>query len=142
MASDLDKEVTRYLTWPSHSDIEVTKSLLMMWITEYDNNENYNWAIELKEKGCIIGSLALMSIDNHNENCEIGYCIGKEWWNKGIMTEAFSEVINFAFKEVGFERITGRHHVDNIASGSVMKKCGLKYESRIVAMSFCEPRSW
>lgn len=103
----------------------------MMWITEYDNNENYNWAIELKEKGCIIGSLALMNIDNHNENCEIGYSIGKEWWNKGIMTEAFSEVIKFAFKEVGFERITGRHHVDNIASGSVMKKCGLIYEGTL-----------
>lgn len=40
-------------------------------------------------------------------------------------------MINFAYKEVGFERITGRHHVDNIASGRVMEKCGLKYEGTL-----------
>lgn len=30
-----------------------------------------------------------------------------------------------------FERITGRHHVDNAASGRVMEKCGLKYEGTL-----------
>jgi ribosomal-protein-alanine N-acetyltransferase len=48
-----------------------------------------------------------------------------------IEAEAFSWVIKFAFKELVFERITGRHHVDNIASGRVMQKCGLKYEGTL-----------
>ena len=48
-----------------------------------------------------------MNIDNNIENCDIGYCISKAFWNKGMTTEAFSAVINFAFKEVGFERISG-----------------------------------
>jgi [ribosomal protein S5]-alanine N-acetyltransferase len=126
-----DDEVTRYLSWPTHSDIEVSKKVLKMWIDEYSSQENYNWAIEIKENGSVIGSIALMNIDNNIENCEIGYCVSKSCWNKGIMTEAFSTVINFAFKEPGFERITGRHHVDNAASGRVMEKCGLKYEGTL-----------
>jgi hypothetical protein len=48
-----------------------------------------------------------------------------------LQNEAFSALINFAFKEVGFERITGRHHVDNSASGRVMEKCGLQYEGTL-----------
>ncbi len=126
-----DDEVTRYLSWQTHSDIEVSKKILKMWIDEYSTQENYNWAIEIKENESVVGSIALMNIDNNIENCEIGYCISKTFWNKGIITEAFSAVIHFAFRELGFERITGRHHVDNAASGRVMEKCGLKYEGTL-----------
>lgn len=123
-----DPEVTKYLSWPTHSNVEVSEKVLKMWIESYKNVESYEWAVELKESKQVIGSISLMNIDNNIQNCEIGYCIGKAFWNKGIVTEAFSTIINFAFKELGFERITGRHHIDNHASGRVMEKCGLKYE--------------
>jgi ribosomal-protein-alanine N-acetyltransferase len=126
-----DDEVTRYVSWPTHSNIEVSKKLLAMWIDEYSSQENYNWAIELKENGSVVGSIGLLNIDNNIENCEIGYCISRALWNKGITTEAFSAVINFTLNELGFERITGRHNVDNVASGRVMEKCGLKYEGTL-----------
>ena len=121
-----DAEVTRYLTWTTHSSIEVSKKVLEMWIDEYSSQENYNWAIEMKENRNVVGSIGLMNIDNNIGNAEIGYCISRAFWNKGITTEAFSAVIEFAFKQVGFERITGRHQVDNVASGRVMEKCGLQ----------------
>lgn len=126
-----DDIVTRYVSWQTHSDIEVSKNLLKMWSAEYSSQENYNWAIEIKENRSVVGSIGLMNIDNNIENCEVGYCIGRAFWNKGITTEAFLAVINFAFKEVVFERITGRHHVDNVASGRVMEKCGLQYEGTL-----------
>jgi ribosomal-protein-alanine N-acetyltransferase len=126
-----DDEVTKFVSWQTHSDIEVSEKIINMWIDECRNTDNYNWAIEIKDNGSVIGTIALMNIDNNIENCEIGYCISKAFWNKGITTEAFSAIIKFAFKEVGFERITGRHHVDNAASGRVMEKCGLKYEGTL-----------
>ena len=126
-----DEEVTRCLTWPTHGSIDITKKVIGMWIEEYKNLEYYQWAIELKESRSVIGSISLMSIDNHNENCEVGYCIGKAFWNRGIVTEAFSKVIEFAFDELGFQRITARHQADNTASGKVMEKCGLKYEGQL-----------
>lgn len=123
-----DPEVTKYLTWPNHSDIEVTIRILKMWMDSYKNIDFYHWAIELKETKQVIGSISLINIDDYNENCEIGYCLGKEFWNFGITTEAFSSIIEYAFNQLGFKRITGKHHVCNLASGRVMKKCGLKYE--------------
>ena len=126
-----DSNVTKYLTWPNHGSIDVSKEVLKTWINSYNNIENYQWAIELKESRSVIGSLSLMNIDNHNENCEIGYCLGKRFWNKGIMTEVFLRIIEFAFCEVGFQRITGRHEVDNSASGRVMEKCDMKYEGTL-----------
>lgn len=126
-----DEEVAKYMRWKAHSDIRGTQKIVEMWVAGYSNIENYNWALEFKQTGYVIGYISLLNVDNYNENCEIGYCIGKLWWNKGIVTEAFSEVIKFAFKEIGFERITGRHLVENKASGRVMEKCGLVYEGTL-----------
>lgn len=126
-----DTEVTKYLTWATHSSMEVSKEIINIWINDYNNIDSYQWAIELKESGRVIGSISLMNIDHHNENCEIGYCIGKAFWKKGIVTEACLAIIDLAFKEIGFQRIMGRHDVENQASGRVMEKCGLKYEGTL-----------
>lgn len=126
-----DEEVTKYLTWPAHNSVEISKKVIKIWIENYEDIEYYHWAIELKETHELIGTISLMNVDNHNENCEVGYCMSKEYWGKGIMTEVFSKIIKFAFEEVDFKRITARHDIFNIASGKVMEKCGLKYEGTL-----------
>lgn len=130
-----DDEVTKYLTWPTHSDVFVTKTILQMWVDGYNDQEFYQWAIELKESGEVIGSLSLFGINNHDENAEVGYCIGREYWNKGIVSEAFNALIKLAFEEIGFARLTARHDVLNPASGRVMEKCGLTYEGTLRKIS-------
>ena len=62
---------------------------------------------------------------------EIGYCIGRPWWNRGITSEALSAVINFMFDQVGANRVQAKHDVNNPHSGLVMKKCGMKYEGTL-----------
>ena len=72
-----------------------------------------------------------MTVDDLWKNCEVGYCIGHDFWNKGITSEALSAVIQFLFEEVGLHRIMAKHDVENPASGEVMKKCGMTYEGRL-----------
>jgi len=123
-----DNDVTKHLTWSTHKDIETSKKVISMWESDYGNPEYYQWAIEIKETSQVVGDISFLHINNNLEMCEIGYCIGKKYWNKGIVTEAFKELIRFSFHEIKFNRITGRHHTDNPASGKVMEKCALKYE--------------
>ena len=59
---------------------------------------------------------------------EIGYCIGRAYWNKGIVSEALTRLIIFFFDEVGANRVMARHDINNPASGAVMKKCGMQFE--------------
>ena len=123
-----DDEVTRYLSWPTHKDIAISQKVIDSWLPNYESPKYYHWAIRIKESGAPIGSIALVAIDDGIEMCEIGYCIGRSFWNKGMMTEALQAVIAFCFHEVGFNRVIARHHVGNSASGKVMQKCGMKYE--------------
>lgn len=126
-----DPEVSKFLTWPTHASVEVTKSLVTDWITRYENPNYYNWVIELKENGEVIGNISGVEVIEKIEAIEIGYCMGKAWWGRGIMPEALRAVMNYLFEEVGMNRVCARHDVNNPKSGRVMQKAGMMYEGTL-----------
>ena len=123
-----DPEVTRFLTWPVHTGVDVTRALLQAWIARYEDGGSYNWAIELKETGSVIGNISVVHTVEALEQAEIGYCMGKAFWGRGIMPEALRAVLDYLFDTAGFRRITARHDVNNPKSGRVMAKAGMLKE--------------
>lgn len=123
-----DPEVTKYLTWGAHESEEVTKTLLADWEKQYENNDYYQWGIELKSLGEVIGTISVVSTKESTDEAHIGYCIGRGWWHQGIMTEALGAVIMFLFNEVKCNRIVACYDTNNPHSGDVMKKCGMQFE--------------
>lgn len=124
-----DPEVTKYLPWTPHESVQVTRSLLEDWISQYDKDDYYHWTIVLKENSEEpIGSISAVQKDDAIKMVHIGYCIGKKWWKQGITSEALAALIKFFFEEVGINRIELRHDPRNPNSGKVMMKCGLQYE--------------
>ncbi len=123
-----DPEVTRFLTWPPHGSVEVTKQVIQSWVLDYETPSSYQWCITLKESGEPIGSIGVVNQKEKAKASEIGYCIGRAYWHQGYTSEALKAVMEYLLTEVGFERIESRHDPKNPHSGDVMKKCGLVYE--------------
>ncbi len=130
-------EVTKFLTWPTHADIEDTRELLRGWIADYQKADFYNWAIELREVGEVIGNISVVCVKEKIGCAELGYCIGSDWWGFGIMPEAGKTVIRYLFEEVGFNRIAAAHDRNNPKSGRVMQKIGMTYEGMLRKAGFC-----
>ncbi|CUX26770.1 GNAT family N-acetyltransferase [Clostridium sp. C105KSO13] len=127
-----DKEVTKYLTWPSHKDLEISTAIIKEWVDSYKECDFYQWAIILKEESDFpIGSIGVTHIDERVSVAQVGYCIGRKWWHKGITTEALSAIIEFLFDSVDIQRIEARHDPENTNSGAVMKKAGMMYEGTL-----------
>ena len=123
-----DDNVTRYITWPTHKDIEETRRVVEGYVNDSARDNYYHWCIVLKETNEAVGSIGAFRLYDDLKLFEIGYCIGKKFWNKGITTEAMKALIKFFFEDVGVNRIEARHDVKNPASGRVMIKSGLKFE--------------
>lgn len=123
-----DSEVTKYLTWPGHESVEVTKCVISNWISFYDNENQYQWCIAKKENDEPIGSISVVNFNEKTESFEIGYCIGRAYWHQGITSEALAAVMKYLLDEVGARRIEAAHDTRNPHSGAVMQKCGLRYE--------------
>ena len=123
-----DDEVTKFLTWPTHKNDDITLMVITDWMEQYSKDDYYQWAIELKDIHEVIGSMACTDVYENINAVDIGYCIGKKWWNQGITSQALSMVIKFLFDEVDFNRIDAYHDPENPHSGMVMKKAGMQYE--------------
>ncbi len=125
-----DPEVTKFMTWEAYKDVSDVRSYIQSCIENY-KDEEYYWVIEFKQTKQVIGTISVVKMREDTACANIGYCIGRDYWHKGITTEAFSRVIRFLFEEVGLNRIEATHDVNNPHSGGVMKKCGLKYEGTL-----------
>ena len=124
-------EVTKFLTWPTHSSVEISHRVLVDWMGQYCQENYYQWAIVPKSLGQPIGSIAVVRINEQTACLELGYCIGRNWWHQGFTSEALSALIEFFFAQVGANRIEARHDVNNPHSGAVMKKCGMTCEGTL-----------
>lgn len=84
------------------------------------------WAVIEKESGKIIGHCGLNYV-KQNDEVEVLYGFGKEYWGLGYATEAAKAALSFGFEKIGLYRIVAFAKIDNIASRRVIEKIGLKY---------------
>jgi ribosomal-protein-alanine N-acetyltransferase len=105
------------------------------WISKHQNqfakNEAVVLAITLAETKTLIGAVSLLNIYQEHENAELGYWIGEPYWQKGYCTEAVKAILNFGFESLKMHRIYAVHYAENIASGRVLLKSGMKHEGLI-----------
>ncbi|MCR5503844.1 MAG: GNAT family N-acetyltransferase [Lachnospiraceae bacterium] len=124
-----DPEVTRFLSWPTHPDMEFTRSLLTEWTGYYDDGGTYNWGITVRGDDHVIGSIAVVERDERTCTVELGYCLGRAYWGREIMAEALKAVIRYLFDgEKDLNRIIATHDVRNEKSGRVMLKSGMHFD--------------
>jgi len=95
------------------------------YLTAYQEN-NRLFAIRLKETGRLIG--ILISFDENEDSCEIGYGIGSGYWGHGYATEAVSRFLEYLLYEKGFGTVYASFFTGNDASRHVMEKCGMTYD--------------
>ncbi len=124
-----DPAVTRYVTWPTHKNVEETERIVENWVRQTAADPSfYQWAVELKSLGEPIGSIAVAHLYEDVAGAELGWCLGKPWWGQGIMPEAAEAVIAFLFERAGFHRVAARYDARNEKSGRVMQKLGMVRE--------------
>jgi RimJ/RimL family protein N-acetyltransferase len=81
-------------------------------------------AVEWKETGEIIGRTGPQYHRAWLHDPEVGWSIDPAWWGRGIATEAGRASIDWAFDELGFERVVSITTEENVASRRVMEKLG------------------
>lgn len=119
-----DEEINTYLPWFTLKSLEEAKTFFAERYEEiYRQPLGYRYAICLKNDNVPIGYVNVSVDDNH----DLGYGLRKEFWHKGIVTEASRAVVEQVKKD-GFLYITATHDIKNPRSGGVMKQLGMSYK--------------
>jgi RimJ/RimL family protein N-acetyltransferase len=90
-----------------------------------------HWAIK-NENDELIGGIGFHSkYGKHSHKDEIGYWLGKPFWNKGIMTDVVKKVCEIGFEEFNLTRIEAMVFNRNTASKKVLYKAGFVLEGTL-----------
>ena len=119
-----DPEVNTFLPWFPIETMEEAKTLYEeAYAREYRKPRGYRYAVCLKNDNVPVGYVHVST----DESYDLGYGLRKEFWHKGIMTEAAEAVVR-QLREDGFSYITATHDVRNTHSGDLMRRLGMNYQ--------------
>ena len=113
--------------WMPHRSPEESRIVLERFI-----ESKRNLAIELKESGKVIGSVGLQSIAKRElfepyeslPGRELGYILAREYWGRGLMSEALKAAIWYCFEETECEFLLLNFYKINHRSEKIAKKFG------------------
>ena len=121
-----DPEIVKYLHEPTLKTVEDAEKILHdIILPQYKNNLG-RWAIHTKDNMDFIGWCGLKYRPELDE-IDLGYRLMQKAWGKGFATEAAQHSLDFGFKTLDLKLITGRAHIENIASIKVLEKIGMDF---------------
>ena len=122
-----DPEVTKYLQWAPHPDVAATRRVITEKLNVGDDERT--WAIELRHSGEIIGLASARRPVRHS--VEVGYCLGRRWWGKGLMAEALEMLLTALCDDRRVYRVWATCSVDNDRSARLLERAGFVLEGRL-----------
>lgn len=118
------EEVNKFLPWYPMKNLEETKRFYEeKYAAVYSEPQGYAYAICLKSDNYPIGYIKVDISDSY----DLGYGLRKEFWHKGIVSEAAQALVE-QLKKDGIPYITATHDINNPRSGGVMKRIGMEYK--------------
>lgn len=122
-----DEDVGPMAGWLPHKNKKESEDILNRFILG-----KKTFAIVFEGK--VIGSFGIEKYDEillpelKELSCrEIGFVLSKDYWGRGLMTEAAKEVIKYLFEKEALDAIVCTHFVQNRRSARVQEKCGFEY---------------
>lgn len=122
-----DPDVGPIAGWPPHNNVQESLEIIK---NVFSGAECY--AICEKENGAAIGAIELIlnghtDLTERDDECELGYWLGKPFWGRGYMPEAATELIRHAFEDLGMTTVWCGYYDGNSKSKRVQEKVGFVY---------------
>ena len=122
-----DPDVGPIAGWPPHKSVEESLDVIR---NVFNGKECY--AICEKENGKAIGAIELKlnghtDMTERDDECELGYWLGKPFWGRGYMPEAAREILRHGFEDIGMNTIWCGYYDGNLKSKRVQEKVGFRY---------------
>lgn len=121
-----DPQVGPAAGWPPHTDVENSRQIIrhVLCVPE-------TYAVCLKT-GEVIGSVGLKRKGNtdmthRDDECELGYWIGRPFWGQGMIPEACQALLRHGFENLGMHAIWCGYYEGNQKSRRVQDKLGFVY---------------
>ena len=119
-----DAEVTRYLAFRPHRDLEDTRQAIERFLEGWRSGKSYAWLIFRRDDEALVGAIAA----REDQGINLGYLIARPFWRQGFMSEALGAVVEWAFAQPGIFRVWAVCDLENEASAGILEANGFHQE--------------
>ncbi|CAN5706342.1 MAG: GNAT family N-acetyltransferase [Rubrobacter sp.] len=128
-----DAEVACYQSWDSLDEREARAFIREMESAQPGvPGEWFQFAIESKETGDLVGDCALRVAEHEPYGAEIGFTLAREYQGRGLASEAVSRLLDYAFDVLGLHRVVAIADCRNAPSVALLERLGLRREGHFV----------
>ena len=120
------EETNRYVADDPVKNMEEAKLLFDIYIKPKPHL--FRLGLFLKDTGEPIGTIGLYGVKTEDFRAILGFDLLKEFWGQGYMTEAGKALVDYAFRDMGLNRIQASADADNLRSIAVIERLGMKKE--------------
>ena len=124
-------EVTRFLLWTPHVNIDSTKGYIESIDRRYMRGLYGDWAVALKGNDRMIGTCGYANVDSSNLHCEIGYVQNPDYCGRGYMTEAVKAILALTFETLEFNSAELRIMQGNERSAKLAERVGFRLDRTV-----------
>ncbi|MGM0896509.1 MAG: GNAT family N-acetyltransferase [Bacillota bacterium] len=121
-------EVTKYYGMSSLTEISDAEKIIESFRQTFESNRGIRWGIVVKETGAFIGTVGLNNLNLKSKKAEIGFELHPAYWNKGYVSEAVKEVLEYCFGQLGLFRLGAVTFPENAVSIALLRKLGFEKE--------------
>lgn len=122
------EEVTRYLSWAAHRTSTETTRFLTTIATSDETTSDITWIITTDDD-TPIGMFSCWFDSSYS--IEVGFCLGEQWWNQGIMTATLSTIITMIRHLPSIYRVWATCDPQNLRSAAVLHRAGFTHEGTL-----------
>jgi [ribosomal protein S5]-alanine N-acetyltransferase len=126
-----DPEISRFMSWDPHASIDETKAFIADVRRRMAEGTTISWVIRERESGAVCGLVSLIAIMRTHralryDKAELAYWLGSRFRKRGYATEACRAVLDYGFAELGLNKITVAHAMENQASRELIERLGFR----------------
>jgi ribosomal-protein-serine acetyltransferase len=119
----------RWLPWvPFNSSPDASMRYAEACAVDWDAGRAARFAVRDRGSNELLGVVGLDSCVHLHRASELGYWLRREYTGRGLMTEAASACLDFAFQRMGMHRVRCAAATDNAPSLRVIARLGFRFE--------------
>ncbi|MDQ1422292.1 MAG: [ribosomal protein S5]-alanine N-acetyltransferase [Acidimicrobiaceae bacterium] len=119
-----DPEVTRYLMWRPHRDLNEAQEAVSRFLEGWRAGNSFCWLLFRRDEGDLVGCIAARP----EQGINLGYLLARPFWGQGLMSEGLAAVVDWAFSDPTVFRVWAVCDIENRASARLLSKSGFCQE--------------
>ena len=131
-----DPETIRFTSYNVQNILEIEQ-----WFLDYKKqfcaSKRISWVIEEIETGDFLGEISFFDVSVEHNKGEMGFFPGKQYWNRGIMSQVSRAILNYVFGTMKIHRVQSISMSKNVGSRRLLEKNKFREEGVLRNYKLC-----